>query len=96
MLASRFPAYSSFVTSSIPAALFSLSRLKHSSSSSSFIRWYKLVNLNFPSLRAFAAMRSSFVPTVSPLLCAASVSLLCSTICRLLPSGGITRLHWYY
>ena len=31
-----------------------------------------------------------------PLLCAAGVSLLCSTICRLLPSSGITRLRWYY
>ena len=41
-------------------------------------------------------MRSSFVSTASPLLCAAGVSLLCSTICRLLPSSGITRLHWYY
>jgi len=41
-------------------------------------------------------MRSSFVATASPLLCAAGVSLLCSTICRLLPSSGITRLHWYY
>ena len=34
--------------------------------------------------------------TASPLLCAAGVSLLCSTICRLLPSSGITRLRWYY
>ena len=44
----------------------------------------------------FTPMRSSFVSTASPLLCAAGVSLLCSTICRLLPSGGITRLRWYY
>ncbi|MDX6499114.1 MAG: hypothetical protein QOG23_2374 [Blastocatellia bacterium] len=43
-----------------------------------------------------APMRSSFVSTGFPLLCAAGVSLLCSTICRLLPSGGITRLRWYY
>jgi hypothetical protein len=41
-------------------------------------------------------MRSSFVATASPLLCAAGVSLLCSTTCRLLPSSGITRLRWYY
>ena len=34
--------------------------------------------------------------TASPLLCAAGVSLLCSNICRLLPSSGITRLRWYY
>ncbi len=34
--------------------------------------------------------------TGSPLLCAAGVSLLCSTICRLLPFSGITRLRWYY
>ena len=47
-------------------------------------------------IRGLAPMRSSFVSTASPLLCAAGVSLLCSTICRLLPSGGITRLHWYY
>jgi len=31
-----------------------------------------------------------------PLLCAAGVSLLCSTMCRLLLSSGITRLRWYY
>ena len=43
-----------------------------------------------------AAMRSSFVATASPPRCAAGVSLLRSTICRLLPSGGITRLRWYY
>ena len=43
-----------------------------------------------------APMRSSFVATGFPLLCAAGVSLLCSTICRLLPSSGITRLRWYY
>ena len=43
-----------------------------------------------------ALMRSSFVATASPLLCAAGVSLLCSTICRLLPSSGITRLRRYY
>jgi hypothetical protein len=36
------------------------------------------------------------VATASPLLCAAGVSLLCLTICRLLPSSGITRLRWYY
>jgi hypothetical protein len=36
------------------------------------------------------------VATASPLLCAAGVSLLCSTICRLLPSGGISRLRRYY
>ena len=47
-------------------------------------------------IRGLAPMRSSFVATASPLLCAAGVSLLCSTICRLLPSGGITRLRWYY
>jgi len=41
-------------------------------------------------------MRSSFVATASPLLSAAGVSLLCSTICQLLPSSGITRLRWYY
>src|SRR5258708_7375433 len=41
-------------------------------------------------------MRSSFVATASPLLCEAGVSLLCSTIFRLLPSSGIPRLRWYY
>jgi hypothetical protein len=41
-------------------------------------------------------MRSSFVSTVSPLLCVAGVSLLRATIRRPLPSIGITRLHWYY
>src|SRR5215475_9478131 len=51
---------------------------------------------SFRSCRAFAAMRSSFVVTVSPPLGADDVSLLCLTICRLLPSGGITRPHWYY
>src|SRR3989441_11567359 len=41
-------------------------------------------------------MRSSLVSAGSPLLRPAGVSLLCSTICRLLPSDGITRLHRYY
>src|SRR5262245_37409101 len=41
-------------------------------------------------------MQSRFIPTVSPPLGADDVSLLCSTICRLLPSSGITRLLRYY
>src|SRR5437016_5484841 len=41
-------------------------------------------------------MRSNSVNIFSPLLCAVDVSLLRSSICRPLPSGGITRFHRYY
>src|SRR5205085_2588870 len=43
-----------------------------------------------------SAMRSSSVNIFHPLLCAVDVSLLRSSICRPLPSGGITRFHRYY
>ena len=43
-----------------------------------------------------SAIRSSSVNIFSPLLCAVDVSLLRSSICRPLPSGGITRLLRYY
>ena len=48
------------------------------------------------NLQAFLAMRSSFVFTDSPRLGTDGMSSLRSTICRLLPSSGITRLHRYY
>ena len=80
----------------MPAAALPRSRAKHPRSNSSFIRWNKLVNWNFGSLRAFLAMRRSLVVTESPLLCAVGVSLPRSTLRRLLPSSGITRLRRYY
>lgn len=52
--------------------------------------------MNECSVRAFSAMRRSFVATDSPLLRTVDVSLPRATMCGLLPSSGITRLRRYY
>ena len=54
------------------------------------------MNLHPESLRAFSAMRCSFVSTISLLLGIVDVSSQHCYSCDVLSSGGITRLHWYY
>jgi hypothetical protein len=45
--------------------------------------------------KPFSAMLSSFVSTIYPPLWTADVSSLRATMCSLLSSSSITRLHWY-
>ena len=88
--------YCSLVIRSMPLALFSFRAWKHSHSNSLFIRWNKLLNWAFGSLRAFSAMRCSFVSTGSSFLCMICMSLQCCYCCNGLSSSGITRPQRYY
>ncbi len=84
------------VTPSMPAAASSFNCPKHSHNSSLFIRWNRLVNLNFGSLWAFSAMRCSFVNTLTSFLCTIYVSLQHGYYCDRLSSCSITCLQQYY
>jgi hypothetical protein len=76
----------------MPTAASPHNRTKHSRSSSTFIKWYKLVNVDAGCVRSVCAMRNNFAPKALHYLArAVSFCLACTYLTSLSPAWGGRR-----